>query len=345
MEVTMGDVQTMRDRPKEKLRGRDRRSLNLSTKLTAVEARVIEDAATRAGKTPSEWAREALLKAAQGGSSNPLGMDIFKADAGTLGVLTLANGERIAAQVVGLNEAGDRLSVQVIPSDGFTRKGLPKHRSHRYIPFQRIASFEPRPDLMEQWPFSDPCRDKSSGPRLLLMSAIFLCMTIGSMLLLVLLRGTLYGLQVTSLVFYILFVLFFTFATTGSRGGGNVPGYKFTCPAVEPQIPRLVWRHLICLVALFVLETTAPGVHSHLPDWWSIPDKKGSTPFEIALLLLGIGLAIAQILTNKSLLMRKSTGFQFRWLLVAVCTTVATNSHQNSHQAILASPSGEANSI
>jgi hypothetical protein len=77
MEVTMDDVQTMRDRPKEKLRGRDRRSLNLSTKLTAVEARVIEDAATRAGKTPSEWAREALLRAAQGGSSNPLGMDIF----------------------------------------------------------------------------------------------------------------------------------------------------------------------------------------------------------------------------------------------------------------------------
>ncbi len=77
MEVTMDDVQTMRDRPKEKLRGRDRRSLNLSTKLTAVEARVIEDAATRACRTPSEWAREALLRAAQGGSSNPLGMDIF----------------------------------------------------------------------------------------------------------------------------------------------------------------------------------------------------------------------------------------------------------------------------
>jgi hypothetical protein len=73
----MGEVQTMRDRPKEKLRGRDRRSLNLSTKLTAIEAGVIEDAASRAGRTPSEWAREALLKAAQGGSSDPLGLDIF----------------------------------------------------------------------------------------------------------------------------------------------------------------------------------------------------------------------------------------------------------------------------
>jgi hypothetical protein len=77
MEVTMGDVQAMSDRPKEKLRGRDRRSLNLSTKLTAIEARVIEDAASRAGRTPSEWAREALLMAAQGGSSDPLGMDIL----------------------------------------------------------------------------------------------------------------------------------------------------------------------------------------------------------------------------------------------------------------------------
>ena len=73
----MGDVQTMRDRPKEKLRGRERRSLNLSTKLTAGEAKVIEDAATRAGRTPSEWAREELLRAARGDSSDPLGMDIF----------------------------------------------------------------------------------------------------------------------------------------------------------------------------------------------------------------------------------------------------------------------------
>jgi hypothetical protein len=234
---------------------------------------------------------------------------LHEADVGTFGVLTLANGERISVQVVGLNEDGDRLSVQVIPSGGFTRKGLRTRRSHRYIPLHRIASFEPQPHLMEQWPFSDPCRHKSSGPRLLLMSAIFFCMTVGSMLLFVLLRDTPYGLQGTSLVFYTLFVLFFTFATTGSRGGGNVPGYKFTCPAVEPQIPRLLWRHLICLVALFVLETAGLAVHPHLPDWWNIQDKKGSTPFEIVLLLLGIGLAMTQIFTNKSLLNRAHRGF------------------------------------
>jgi hypothetical protein len=232
-----------------------------------------------------------------------------KAEAGTLGVLTLVNGERITAQVVGLNEEGDHVSIKVIPPEGFTRKGLPTRRSHRYISFHRIDSFEPQPHLMEQWPFSDPCRHRSSGPRLLLMSAIFLCMTVGSMLLFVPLRRAPYGVQVTSLVFYTLFVLFFTFATTGSRGGGNVPGYKFTCPAVVPQIPRLLWRHLICLFALFVLEGAALAVHPHLPDWWNIHDKKGSTPFEIVVLFLGNGLAWAQILTNKSLLNRAHREF------------------------------------
>jgi hypothetical protein len=232
-----------------------------------------------------------------------------KADVGALGVLTLATDERIPVQIAGLNEEGDRLSVQVIPSEGSTRKGFRTRRSHRHIPLHRIASFEPRPDLMEQWPFSDPCRHKSSGPRLLLMSAIFLCMTIGSVLLAVMLRGTPYGLQLASLVFYTLFVLFFTFATTGSRGGGNVPGYKFTCPAVEPQIPRLLLRHLIFLVALFVLETAVQSIHPHLPDWWNIQDKKGTTPFQAAVLCLGIILAMAQILTNKSLLNRAHRGF------------------------------------
>ncbi|MDP9052013.1 MAG: hypothetical protein M3O31_15035, partial [Acidobacteriota bacterium] len=93
------------------------------------------------------------------------------------------------------------------------------------------------------------------------------------------------------------------------RGGGNVAGYKFTCPAVEPQIPRLLLRHLICLVALFVLETVALAVHPHVSDWWNIQDKKGATPFEIVLLLLGIGLAMAQIQTSKSLLNRAHREF------------------------------------
>jgi len=119
---------------------------------------------------------------------------------GTIGLLTIENGEQITAQVVGLNEEGDRLSVQIIPSEGFSRKGLRTRRSHRYIPLNGIAAFEPQPHLMEQWPFSDPCRQKSSRPHILLMSAIFLSMTVGSEFLVVLLRGKTYGPQVASFV-------------------------------------------------------------------------------------------------------------------------------------------------
>ena len=46
----MAEVHTTEHRSSEKLRGRERRSLNLSTKLTAIEARIIEDAATRAAE-------------------------------------------------------------------------------------------------------------------------------------------------------------------------------------------------------------------------------------------------------------------------------------------------------
>ena len=232
-----------------------------------------------------------------------------KAAVGTLGVLVLENGDRLTVQVGGVNEEGDRLSVQVIPFEGFNRKGLPTRRSHRDIPFHSIVSFEPQPHLLQQWPFSDPCRQKSSRPRLLLMSAIFLGMTVGSLLLVVLLRSLPYGMQATSLVFYSLFVLFFTFATTGTRGGGNVPGYKFTCPAVKPQLPRLLWRHVIFLVALVTLEAGLLCVHSRLSDWWNVPDKKGTTPFDFAFFLLCFGLAWTQILTSKSLLNRAHREF------------------------------------
>jgi hypothetical protein len=73
----MAEVHTIEHRSSEKLRGRDHRSLNLSTKLTAVEAKAIEDAATRAGKTPSEWAREILLRSNVVGSHTEMEMHIF----------------------------------------------------------------------------------------------------------------------------------------------------------------------------------------------------------------------------------------------------------------------------
>ena len=58
----MPEVPSITERRSERLRGRDRRSFNLSTKLTESEVKAIEEAASRVGKTPSEWARDLLLR-------------------------------------------------------------------------------------------------------------------------------------------------------------------------------------------------------------------------------------------------------------------------------------------
>jgi hypothetical protein len=73
----MAEVHVIEDRNSEKLRGRDRRSLNLSTKLTAAESKCIEGAASRMSKTPSEWARDVLLRSAAVGSYSEMEMHIF----------------------------------------------------------------------------------------------------------------------------------------------------------------------------------------------------------------------------------------------------------------------------
>ena len=73
----MAEIQVIDKRNSEKLRGRDRRSCNLSTKLTTNEAKAVEEAASRAGKTPSEWARDLLLHGVVVGSYSPMDMHIF----------------------------------------------------------------------------------------------------------------------------------------------------------------------------------------------------------------------------------------------------------------------------
>jgi hypothetical protein len=73
----VAEVQAIEDRSSEKLRGRDRRSRNLSTKLTANEAKAVERAASNAGKTPSEWARDLLLGSVAIGRHTDMEMHIF----------------------------------------------------------------------------------------------------------------------------------------------------------------------------------------------------------------------------------------------------------------------------
>jgi hypothetical protein len=231
-----------------------------------------------------------------------------KTDVGTVGVVTLESGEKITAEVVGFNEEGDRLSVRVISPDSPHPNG---RRNHRAIPLHRIVSFKPQPDLMAQWPFSDPCRDVSlSNPRFIVLTTIFLCMIVGSLPLFLLLASRPYGLQEASIITYTLFEVFFTFARTGGGiSGRNIPPFKFTRPAVEPQIPRLLWRHLGFLLALFAVQTAMLADRPHLPAWWNTQDRKGSTPFDGALFLLCFGLAWTQVRTNRSLLDRAHREF------------------------------------
>jgi hypothetical protein len=68
----MVEIHSIAEAVQGKLRGRGRRSLNLSTKLTIEEAKAIEEAACREGKTPSEWARGILL--GSGGPTAPAEM-------------------------------------------------------------------------------------------------------------------------------------------------------------------------------------------------------------------------------------------------------------------------------
>ena len=73
----MPEFHTIEGRSSAKLRGRDRRSLNLSTKLTAIEAQAVEEAASRAGKTPSEWVRDVLLRPEALGKGTEMEVHLF----------------------------------------------------------------------------------------------------------------------------------------------------------------------------------------------------------------------------------------------------------------------------
>jgi hypothetical protein len=87
-----------------KLKGRDRRTQNLSTKLTEAEERELQQTSAAEGKTLSEWAREVLLRSARTGDSSSMpdsmvltevvGLQLF-----LMNVLSpLARGEHLAAE-------------------------------------------------------------------------------------------------------------------------------------------------------------------------------------------------------------------------------------------------------
>lgn len=227
-------------------------------------------------------------------------------DTNTVGVFTLDDGERLTADVLDFNDKRAELNVEVISSS----RSSSHSRERRAIPVDSVISFEPRPRAAQPWPYSDPCRSTSfSGPRFALMTTLFLSLMIGGLPLFLLLMNKPYGIQEASVIIYTIFVVFFTFARTGSRGGKDVPPYMFTCPAVQSQLSHLLWRHLGFLIALAALQTAALAVQPKLSDWWNTPDSKGMTPFDLALPLLCLALAYTQVFTNRSLLKRAHREF------------------------------------
>lgn len=228
-------------------------------------------------------------------------------EAGAVGVFTLGDGERMTAEVVEFDEDLNELVVDVISSSRHSLKG---GRDRRSIPLGSVVSFDLQPRAAQSWPYSDPCRARSfTRARFALMTTLFLCMIVGSVPVFLFMVKKSYGVQVASMIAYTLFEVFFTFARWGTRTGPDMPPFLFTCPAVEPQIPRLLWRHLGFLATLFVLQTVALATQSHLPEWWNTESAKGPSPFGAALLFSCFGLAFAQMKSNRRLLDRAHREF------------------------------------
>ncbi len=230
-----------------------------------------------------------------------------KARANRVAVFALDDGERFTADILKLDNGWGELILDVVPSN---RPYPDSDQRRRAIPLSRVVSCEPLSREEQPWPFSDPCRRvHSSLARIVLMAALFLCMTVGSLPLYVVLTDRPFGIQGASAIAYTLFAVFFTFGAWR-----RFRPYRFTCPAVRTQFPRLVWRHLGFLVALFAVQTAALAVRLNLPDWWNTATGHGRhgdmPPFVFTLMLLCLGLGYAQVFTNRSLLDRAHRDFK-----------------------------------
>lgn len=108
-----------------------------------------------------------------------------------------------------------------------------------------------------------------------------------------------WGLQLGSLIPYTAFVILGTFSALR----GQQP-YFFECPVVRQIMPKLIRRHIGFLVTIVIIETIAFCSTPYMPASWFIAKGRDGSPYSIALGVLCIGIAMVQILTNRSLLER-----------------------------------------
>jgi hypothetical protein len=147
----------------------------------------------------------------------------------------------------------------------------------------------------------DPClaRQHISAARLAAFVVLFLS-ALGTGPLLFVFGDRPYGIQLTSAFGYTAAVALYTF----SRNRNDNQPFLLSCPVVRAQVPTLIRRHLIFLVALFAVQTIAIKLRPSLPTWWITPSSKHPSPFAIVLGLLSLCLGTAEILSNRSLLDR-----------------------------------------
>jgi len=222
-----------------------------------------------------------------------------KTSLGAIGVLTLSDGSSVTVELTGFDEESDELVVDVIDRHS---SDAPRRRS---IPASEVVSFDPERSDVQPWPYSDPCRNpRFSAGRFALLTTMFVSVVPGSIPFFLTMVDKPYGIQQASAIVYTVAVVFVTFAATR-----QFRPYMFTCPAVQPQLPRLLLRHVWFLAALFGFQTAALSVRPGLPDWWNVRDQKGGTPFELVMLFLAFGLGFAEVYMNRSVLARAHEEF------------------------------------
>jgi hypothetical protein len=213
---------------------------------------------------------------------------------GVIGKATLADGEQLTVEIVSCNDELTDLILNIISAD---RPDIRVGQTNYAIPIDDIVSFEPQPRETQSWPHSDPCRQLSKSlSRSLLMSTLFLSASFGSIALFLLIPGP-YSIQEASVITYTLAVTFGTFAATG-----KAQKYLFTCPAVRPELPKLLLRHLAFLVLLVIFLSAALASGPALPAFWNTPDRKGATVFQLTVGLLCYALGVYEIWSNRSIL-------------------------------------------
>ena len=114
--------------------------------------------------------------------------------------------------------------------------------------------------------------------------------TLATVLLLILLGGKPFGIQIVSVVAETEFVILWVFFDTKSWRG-----YSLRNPTVRQQLPHLLRVHSLFIGLIFVVLTAALSARPHLPDIWFADNvvwyhnfvRHQSSPFVFVLLMAG----------------------------------------------------------